>query len=358
MLFLVVVIIAGLAAYDQTELTSICDIYYSECETTTDCDYPSTGTNACDTYIGTATAACNSETSNHDFAKCFMNYNTEYFTNCTAYKYLSVCLFEETKDIAEFSCFNGGTTAVECPSTLSDGIEFNLQSVDYDADSVRRGFEYWTVLTTDFGTFNIRNPPDDCVTIGNRIACSINPWLLPHMNLHACLMTEEQKTCSCLMLKNTESNATVVFTDSDRVNPSDGPFDLPVTFNAIGTYRLIAHIQFYEDIGGDETIFWDLANGVDITVTDPDPSYAPTVPPKESGTDTGSLTAIIVCLSILSCYILLYVWYKYYYERKEFVFDEVDYELEQDQDEYSSELPVADAEDEFVVTGVQEVKAD
>lgn len=346
-----------LDAYDQTELTSLCDVYYSECETTTNCDYPSTGANACDSYTNAATADCTSETSNNDFAKCFMDYNTDYFTNCTEFKYLSLCLFEETKDLDAFSCYNGGTTAVDCPSSLGDGMEFDLQSVDYDTESVPRGSQYWTVLTIDFGTLEVTNPPDSCVTYNNITACTIIPWQIPHMNLHACLMTDDQKTCSCLMLENTDTNVTVSFTDSNSVDPTDGPFDMWLSFDAVGTYRLIAHIQFYEDMGNDETTFWDMANGIELTVIEPDPTAAPTVKPGSKGTDSGNIIAIAICLSILACYGLIYAYYKLYYEPHEYVFDDVDYDLENSQDE-TSEVPVGDdlMQDkyEYVTTGVAE----
>jgi len=349
----------GLAAYDQAQLTALCDIYYSECETTTNCDYASTISNACDSYTTTATGACTSETSNNDFAKCFMNYDSDYISNCTEYKQLAVCLYEETKDISEFSCYNGGTTAVECASSLS-GVVFDLNSVDNDVNNVQRGREYWTNLTVDYGSFNITNPPPkDCVPFGDRIFCTIDPWLIPHMNLHACLMTDQQKTCSGLMLANTESNSSVTLTDSNSVNPSDGPFELSVTFQNPGTYRLIAHIQFYEDIGNDERTFWDMANGIDLTVVEPNPTNAPTVKLAPSGTDTGSLTAIIICLTILACYCLLYAYYKFVYEPRKYVFDNVEYDLDEDD---SYEVTGGDDEelktDGFVTTGVQEAKED
>jgi len=332
-LFVALFFAADSAAYDQTELDSLCDIYYSKCRSTTNCDYPSTGTNACNNNIDRATAACNSEVSNHDFATCFVNYDTDYFSNCTEYRYLALCLFEETKDVDEFSCYNGKTTAVECPSSLSEGMEFNLQSVDYNADSVPRGSEYWTVLSVDFGTFSVTNPPADCATEGDRGGCILNPWLLPHINLHACLMTEEQKTCSCLMLENTESNATVFYTWSSAAMPSDGPFDLHLVFKNPGTYRLIAHIQFYEDIGNFETIFWDLANGIDLTVVEPQPTNAPTVETEKRSTDVGDVTAIIVCVAILACYLLLFLYYKLCYEPSKYTIDEVEYDVEESSEE-------------------------
>jgi len=360
-LFVVVFIASGLSAYDQAELFSLCGIYYSTCETTTNCDYPSTGSNACNTYMQTATEDCNSETTNHDFAKCFMNYDTMYFTNCTEYKYLSVCLFEETKDIYEFSCYNGKTTAVDCLPSLLDGIEFNLQSIDYDADSVPRGSQYWTVLTMNFGSFNITNPPDDCVVVGDRIACIVNPWLIPHMNLHACLLTQEQTTCSCLMLESTEGNATVTSTDSNAENPNDGPFDLPVIFQAPGRYRLIAHIQFYEDIGNGETIFWDLANGIEVIVIEPEPTNFPTIEPDPRSTSTGSTDAIVICLVILGCYLSLFLYYKCYYEPRKYVMDD-EYDMEEVEEEDDSFTLTGDVKDDdsqqdtFVTTGVEESK--
>lgn len=352
-LFVALFFAADSAAYDQGELDSLCDIYYSECRMTINC-----GGDVCSDYIFSATAACNSEVSNHDFATCFMNYDTDYFTTCTEYRYLALCLFEETKEVDDFSCYNGGTTAVECPSSLSNGLEFNLQSVDYAADSVPRGSEYWTVLSVDFGTFNVINPPDECVTVGDRIACTQNPWLIPHINLHSCLMTEQQKTCSCLMLENTESNSTVSFTYSNPTMPEDGPFDLHVVFRYPGTYRLIAHIQFYEDIGNDETMFWDLANGIDLTVIEPEPTNAPTVQGVRRGTDAGNVTAIVVCMVILACYLLLFLYYKCYYEPSKYTMYEVEYDVNEESGTESAVQHDDFAKDEFVVTSIQETKDD
>jgi len=328
MLFLVwMFIVAVSALYDQSELDVLCDIYYSECETTTSCDLPSTGANACDAYETDATLACSSETTNNDFAQCFINHDSDYFTNCTAYKYLALCLYEETKNISDFSCYNDETTSVDCPLTLVDNIDFDLWSVDYAVDSVPRGSQYKTTLTVDFGTLNVTNPPESCVTFNDITHCTVNPYLIPHMNLHVCKITDDQKTCSCLMLENTESNATVEFSDSNGENPSDGPFDLGVTFDSEGTYKLIAHIQFYEDLGNDETMFWDLANGIDLNVIEPDPTSAPTVELGVSGTDTGSIKAIIIIwLSILACYAGLYLYYKFCHEPSKNVYNDMDYD--------------------------------
>jgi len=356
-LFVALFFAADSAAYDQAELDTLCDIYYSQCTSTTNCDHSSTGTNVCNDNIDMATAACNSEVSNHDFATCFMNYNTDYFTNCTEYRYLALCLFEETKNVDEFSCYNGGTTAVECPSSLSEGIEFNLLSVDYDADSVPRGSEYWTVLSVDFGTFSVTTPPSECAIVGDKGGCVLNSRLIPHMNLHACLMTEEQKTCSCLMLESTESNATVLYTWSNAEMPEDSPFDLHLVFKYPGTYRLIAHIQFYEDIGNSETIFWDLANGIDLTVVDTLPTNAPTVKTeRSSSTDVGNITAIVVCIAILACYFLLFLFYKCYYEPRNYTIDEVEYDV----NEESSDEPAVQDEnptkDGFVILETKQLE--
>jgi len=332
-MFLIVILFfsGSSAAYNQAELDSLCDVYYSACEETTNCDQPARGTNVCNSNTISATAACNSQVSNHDFARCFMNYDVDYYTNCTEYRYLSLCLFEETKDVDAFSCYNGGTTAVECPSSLTNGIEFNLESVDYDSESVPRGSVYRTVLSVDFGTFNVTTKPSNCVWVGDQLACDApNPWLIPHINLHSCLMTDQQKTCSCLMLESTESNATVSFTRSSGTSPEKGPFDLHVTFKFPGTYRLIAHIQFYEDMGNNEATFWDLANGIDLTVIDPQPTNAPTVEAKRSSTNVGNLTAVIVCITIIACYLLLFIYYKFYYEPQKYVFEEVQYDVDEE----------------------------
>jgi len=355
-LFVALFFAADSAAYNQAELDSLCDIYYSKCERTTNCDYPSIGTNVCNNNIDSATAACNSEVSNHDFAKCFMNYDTDYFTNCTEYRYLALCLFEETKDVHEFSCYNGGTKAVECPSSLSDGIEFNLQSVNYSADSVPTGSQYWTVLSIDFGTFSVTTKPYNCGFGGKKKRCSIDPYLIPHINLHSCLMTEKQKTCSCLMLETEESNATVSFTYSNAAMPSDSPFPLHAVFKYPGTYRLIAHIQFYENIGNSETVFWDLANGIDLTVIDPQPTNAPTVEAIRRSTDVGNVTAIVVCVAVLACYMLLYLYYKCIYEPRTYTIDDVEYDVNEESSEESVLKDEDFTRDDIVFTNIEETK--
>merc|ERR1712060_333688 len=228
-----------------------------------------------------------------------------------------------------------------------------MGSVDYNVDSVPRGSQYWTVLSIDFGTFSVTNKPDECRTVGDRIACTTNPWLIPHINLHSCLMTEEQKTCSCLMLETEESNATVSFTYSNSAMPTDGPFDLHAIFKKPGRYRLIAHIQFYENIGNSETMFWDLANGIDLTVIEPQPTNAPTVKVQSRSTDVGNVTAIVVSVAILACYLLLYLYYKCIYEPRKYIIDAVEYDVEEESSAESVVKADNFTKDEFVYTNYQ-----
>jgi len=284
---------AAWSQVNQSELDDLCDVYYTAC----------TGT--CNTYKSAADSSCSGEADNKAYGKCFFNHDASYLGD-GSFKHLALCLVENTKVIGDFTCFNNGTKNVECDSQITSNMAFNLAPGNSDGN-VAAATEHTSMLAVQFGTMNVIVKPiawdGNClVTVNGSIIDTCEEAiadLIPHMNLHACKINDEQKTCSALMLGSTDANSTVDLTGNTYANPGD--HYLTIVFPTPGNWRLLGHIQIYEeDTASGERTKWDIANGIDLNVLDI-PTPFPTVA-VESETERktgGNNTALIVCLTIV-----------------------------------------------------------
>jgi len=325
-------------APDQTAMNNLCDVYYTACVST------------CNTYKSNADSSCNSESTNIDYARCFFNYggSNDYLDDFD-FKHLALCMVEETKtNIGDFTCFNNGTEVVDCASQIDANMNFNLVPLN-NINAIVQGDNHQSVLTIQWADFPVIYRPidwDGCEIINDKSTCE-TPYAdyVPHMNLHACKVTAEQKTCSSLMLGSTDANSTVDLSGNNMVN--QGTFYPEIVFPSTGTWKLLGHIQIYSEESGVRKK-WDIANGIEVTVTPSIPTPFPTIAlnnERERGTG-GNNTALIVCLVLVAicgggcayCY-----WFGGFGEDS---YDD-EYEVDEDYDE---------AADGFVNTGIDDEK--
>jgi len=326
----------ALSAIDQTALDNECGPYYTAC----------TGT--CATYKNNANSACSGESTNNDYGNCFFNHDATYLANAP-FKKLGLCLVENTKNINTFTCFNNDTRVVSCASQIQANMEFKLAPT---GTTVIENTRHDTELTVEWADLNIIVKPIDwgnCDIINGSSTCEeAIADLIPHMNLHACKLTDDQKTCSSLFLADTDIDAEVDTTTNALANP--GKHYPYILFPSPGTWRLLGHIQIYEDnLSSGHKVKWDVATAVDITVTDKPPTFAPTIPVASEGERKtgGNNVALIICLILVAicaggcgyCY-----WFGGFGEDS---YDDEDYEIDEEYD---------GAEDRFVPVGIDDGK--
>lgn len=326
----------ALSQYDQSVLDDICDVYYSACAADGNCN----------TYESAATSACSGSGDNIIFGRCFYNHDANYLDNAEFLK-LALCLVENTKNVEDFTCFNNGTMAVECDSRIPANMDFKLAPAGSTLISNTR---HDTELTIEWGDMNIIVRPiewDECVVINGSSTCEeAIADLIPHMNLHACKIDENQKACSALFTSGLVDSE-LDLTTNNLGNP--GKHYPYIFFPSAGMWRLLGHIQIYEEQDSGTRIKWDISSGIDINVTLKPPTQAPTIPlasdaERETG---GNNVALIVCLILVAicaggcgyCY-----WFGGFGDDS---YDDEDYEIDEDYDP---------AEDKFVNTGIDDQK--
>jgi len=295
-----VLIFLQASAVNVANLDALCDIYYTNCEGT------------CDTQYGQAHSACNSLSDEHEYGKCFYNHDAGYLDD-TDYKHLALCFVENTKDIEDFTCFKNATTVIDCGfDALNANMNFRLAPLGIS--NIITNTRHDAELTVDWGDLDVIVRPiewDGCdpiiVNPGESSEYEVNPCetaiadYVPHMNLHACKMTEYQKTCSAVMLESTDLNATVDLTTNNMAH-GEGVESLTIFFPTAGMWRLIGHIQVYEQDDAGVKSKWDIANAIEFEVLQKPPTNAPTVPVEAEGERTtgGNNTALIVCLILVA----------------------------------------------------------
>jgi len=213
-------------------------------------------------------------------------------------QYLEVCYYEESKDLGTFSYYKNGAPVREGDQPAGfEQFDFAWTPKTTNLDTNTK-MSCDVAVKWDSNTFDIQPKPpkmvstkqtlideaiqstadckarcdgnDSCASFDwNNSKCTVTVNLpdtvtlnkIPHINIHACQMTESQKTCSAKFY-----NATYVHHGywSTVESPSDVLLNLlPLTK---GKWRIMGHIYFYVKEGNDYPK-WDVAKVSQVEIT-------------------------------------------------------------------------------------------
>jgi len=233
-----------------------CSYYISECEAEPQCAAHLTDASKCDTEPADT------------YWECFgQNIDRSLLTDTT--EFMEACFYEESKDLMTYSYYKDTV-----PSRGMYGLNWTVFDFP-DATGLQVGVEYTVTIHLDWADSvqAVPKPNEDgcneseCISENNEegggggILYANEVW---HINLHACLLTDTQTTCS---IKYPE-RATVSTYNEQGYIAQGTKYDVlptPLTLDHVGTYKLLGHIRYYSNSTG-ERVKWDIGMTKLITV--------------------------------------------------------------------------------------------
>jgi len=213
----------------SSNLTTSCQPYFASCyaETTVidNLKFP-----CYDHYSGIA-PNCEDE-SDDDFWECMQNeFDFTAANMTTATSYLLTCLYEESKPVTSYSFYKN--KKADRGVTGLDSSTFMFQTGDYHAEDL-----YACNLNINFGGLDVIILP---YTVTGTIF--IDPVV--HINIHACLMSANQTSCSVKFYQDTDVTGGGFNAQTFVERGNEGDYTLQIELPYEGTWRVMGHIRYY-----------------------------------------------------------------------------------------------------------------
>jgi len=214
---------------------------------------------------------------------------------------MECCFYEEHKDLMTYSYYKDSGDGKE-PSLGIAGLE--LTNFTFEDGDVYKGDEVGVAIYMDWGdNINAVPPAEDtgctkpdgtliyvnCTGGGMR-----NPFIVSHINVHACLLTATQTTCSIKFPQDTSVSSRNLqgpsyFGEQKETRTPKLTLDIP------GDYKLMGHIRYYVE-GDSVRTLWDIGMTKLVTVL----NATTTTKNVYSGTGTlFSFTALLIFIGFM-----------------------------------------------------------
>jgi len=258
-----------------SEIESQCAYYIQECQAETSvsgktpCATDFTKLTDCDAATYTKTDGSQIDISAATYWECVVDkLNPTRSDMSKKTGFMEACFYEEHKDLLTYSYYADSGDGKE-PSKGVDGLELTTFTF---SDGPYYTYTSFTVdIALNWGdNINVKEPPTECggnQTLGG--GCLREFYKVYHVNLHACLLTEQMTTCS-IKFPNDATASGDVTSDQGYEYKGNKGWDLnpALTLATAGTYKLMGHIRYYVQPGNDpdELVLWDIGMTKEINV--------------------------------------------------------------------------------------------
>lgn len=258
-----------------SELETDCAPYLQKCAEETDLE-PYGDIYACNTIYEAANSEC-TITSNtiDDYWVCFRDaIDDMVFLDVPARvrmskktKFLEACIYEESKDLLTYSFYVSSewyNFTDKRPTVGLPGMEETQYIFGSDV-GLAIGDVY--ACTIEF-VFNEPGNEVNVVILPSKVKGMVYTDQVIHTNIHACLLSANQTTCSVKFPQDTHSgSACNQQTFVERGNDGD-VLELELPFPKAGEWLVMGHIQYFIETDGGEYQQWDIGMTKKVVVAE------------------------------------------------------------------------------------------
>lgn len=268
------------------ELDDICASYIESCQS--EVSAPEAG-EPCSSHLGLLNACDATEWTKENYWQCVRTQFEPVRADLSkTAQFMEACFYEEHKDLTTYSYY-----ANKIPSEGIEGLDDT--TFTFSEDEVTAGDSYMVGIHLDWpeSVNAVPSPVDHgCDGVVNCTGGGfIDPFIVWHINLHACLLSETQTTCSIKYPAEANIVSALNLQGFSAKGMKGESFEPMVILTEPGDYKLLGHIRYYVEDENSELMLWDIGMTKQLTVGNA------TTTTREPNSGTGavfSLAAAIV----------------------------------------------------------------
>jgi len=286
-----------------SEIESQCSYYVQQCQAETSANVSPAGKTPCSTDYAkltdcdaatyTKTDGSQIDISAATYWECVVDkLNPTRSSMSKTTGFMEACFYEEHKDLLTYSYYADNGDGKE-PSKGQSGLELTTFSFSEGPYYTYTNFNV-TITLNWANDINVIEPPVDCGSseATTNTGCAREFWKVYHVNLHACLLTEELTTCSIKFPNDATASGPITSAQGIEYKGDKGDVLAPVLrLDTPGTYKLMGHIRYYTQTGDQQTL-WDIGMTKEINVT----TATSTERPGSSASTICSLAGVLIWL--------------------------------------------------------------
>lgn len=244
-----------------SELATQCSWYVEQCQN-------ETVASGCNAHYALLSDCDGSTWTKENYWECVLErFNTVRSDLTKITQFMEACFYEEHKDLLTYSYY-----ADRVPSKGVVGLDQSIFT--FGDQPVHAGDRYSVGISLDWPdtiTAVAPLPQDgcdtvDCSNVPNQAGGGfIDPFVVWHINLHACLLTETQTTCSIKF--PADASVSALNLQGTQLKGMKGEsFSPSLTLSEPGDYKLLGHIRYYVEGENSERVLWDIGITKQLTV--------------------------------------------------------------------------------------------